>query len=202
MYVLYVCIYAYIYIELLLKSNELTRQPQSQCPSWDGRWCARHLWSVRCPPACSCHVLLTPHGTHLLACQTEIEGSDYYSRIFFEAQPTSPFVRCHQMQWPAVSTQRGPTRVPPHVWWYRLPCFTCREIWGNASRVRLEALKRRGLSAELPVPATASCGAARPRRSPPCWCQAWQQVCHIQKLQKQTEMHRDLCLNGVCLPRY
>lgn len=35
----------------------------------------------------------------------------------------------HQMQCPAVSTQRGPIRVPPQVWWKRLPCFTCREIW-------------------------------------------------------------------------
>lgn len=33
------------------------------------------------------------------------------------------------MQCPAVSTQRGPIRVPPQVWWKRLPCFTCREIW-------------------------------------------------------------------------
>lgn len=54
----------------ILSQNELTHQPQSQCPTWGGRWCAEHLWSALCPPAGSCRALPRPHGTHLLACKT------------------------------------------------------------------------------------------------------------------------------------
>lgn len=48
-----------------------THQPQSQCPSWGGRWCAGHLWSARCPPARSCRVHPGPRGTRLRAWKTQ-----------------------------------------------------------------------------------------------------------------------------------
>lgn len=35
----------------------------------------------------------------------------------------------YEMQWPAVMTQSGAIRLPPHVWW-KAPLFSyCRETW-------------------------------------------------------------------------
>ena len=153
--------------------NKLTHQPQSQCPSWGGRWCAGHLWSARCPPAGSCRVLPGPHGTRLRAWKTRTFSFRSHSLNHTVAQHVVFLVTICSVRPSAPSEAQSESL-------HKCDGNGCRAspagrserkntiIEANSYKILLTGEYK---TVRLQLPAMASCGHEHPLHSPPCcWC--------------------------------